>query len=146
MILILKINNTLVYQKKFENKELEALLHGNSCQMRADLAESLGVDHTSFKMIESIKNDSKARTLGGIQVEAERCRTAPCHVWTSLIQQQKRKGFRSASWLLMKKGYTTKTLHIEDHGVSPVMHWHWQQSRISMVQSFCSTFGGISRV
>ena len=32
--------------KKFEDEELEALLHEDSCQAQAELAESLGVDHT----------------------------------------------------------------------------------------------------
>ena len=33
--------------KKFEDEELEALLHEDSCQAQAELAESLGVDHTT---------------------------------------------------------------------------------------------------
>ena len=52
--------------KKFEAEELEALLHKDSCQVQAELAESLGVDHHSFKTFESIQNDSKARTLGAV--------------------------------------------------------------------------------
>jgi len=34
--------------KKFEDKELEALLHEHSCQTLVELAESLGVDHTTI--------------------------------------------------------------------------------------------------
>ena len=33
--------------KKFEDNELEALLHEDSCQAQAELVESLGVDHTT---------------------------------------------------------------------------------------------------
>ena len=33
--------------KKFEDEELEALLHEDSCQAQTKLAESLGVDHTT---------------------------------------------------------------------------------------------------
>ena len=43
----------------------------------------------SFKMFESIRNDLKARTLGVIQVEAKRCWTASCHVWTATSTAKK---------------------------------------------------------
>ena len=33
--------------KKFEDKELEALLHEDSCQAQAEFSKSLGVDHTT---------------------------------------------------------------------------------------------------
>jgi len=46
MILMLKITN-IGTSKKFEDEELEALLHKNSCQTLAELAKSLGVDHTT---------------------------------------------------------------------------------------------------
>ena len=41
---MLKIKNV---RKKFEDEELEALLDEDSCQTLAELAESLGVDHTT---------------------------------------------------------------------------------------------------
>ena len=44
---MLKIRNALVHQKNFEDKDLEALHHEDSCQVQAELAESLGVDHTT---------------------------------------------------------------------------------------------------
>lgn len=34
--------------KKFEDEELEALLHEDTCQTLAELEESLGVDHTTI--------------------------------------------------------------------------------------------------
>ena len=40
-----KIKNALVHWKSLKTKELEALLHKDSCQVQAELAESLGVDH-----------------------------------------------------------------------------------------------------
>ena len=43
----------------------------------------------------------------------------------------------------MKSGYISIALSIEDCGVSPAMHQHRLQSRIFMVRSFCSAFGGI---
>ena len=52
--------------KKFKDKELEALLHEDLCQEQGELAESLGVNHNSFEMFESIWNDSIARTLGAV--------------------------------------------------------------------------------
>jgi len=41
--------------KKFEDKELEALLHENSCQTLTELAESLGVHHNSFETFETLE-------------------------------------------------------------------------------------------
>ena len=66
----------------------------SACQAQAELAESLEVDHTNFKMFESVKNDSKARTMGAISVEAERHQTASCHV-NSCFSGRKRKVFAS---------------------------------------------------
>jgi len=41
--------------KKFEDEELEVLFHEGSCQTLAELAKSLGVDHTTVsKQFESI--------------------------------------------------------------------------------------------
>lgn len=41
MILMLKIMNALVHQKKFEDEDLEeALLHENSCQVQTEIAKS----------------------------------------------------------------------------------------------------------
>ena len=45
--MILKIKTALAHRKKFEDKELEALLHENSCQAEVELEESLGVDYTT---------------------------------------------------------------------------------------------------
>jgi len=68
--------------KKFEDKELEALLHEDSSQTLGELAESLGVDHTTvskrLKVLGMIH--TKARTLGAVRLEAERRRTASFHV------------------------------------------------------------------
>ncbi|EGI63494.1 Mariner Mos1 transposase [Acromyrmex echinatior] len=46
--------------KKFEDEELKTFLHEDSCQMLAELAESLGVDHTTIskhlKLLRMIQN------------------------------------------------------------------------------------------
>ena len=47
IILMLKIKNTLAHRKKFKDEELEALLHEDSCQLQAELPESLEVGHTT---------------------------------------------------------------------------------------------------
>ena len=62
--------------KKFEDKELEALLHEDSYQAQAEITESLGVVHTL--VLKSIRNVSKIRTLGAIQTEKF---FAPYHDW-----------------------------------------------------------------
>ena len=39
-----------------KTKKLEALLHEDSCQVQAELAESLGVDHTTvFKCLKALR-------------------------------------------------------------------------------------------
>ena len=53
--------------KKFEDEELEALLHVDSCQVQAEHAESLGVDYTT------VLKCLKARTVGAVRVEVEKC-------------------------------------------------------------------------
>jgi len=73
--------------RKFEDEELEALLHEDSYQTLAELAESLGIDHTIIlkrNKFESIRNDSKARTLDAVVVEAERRRTT-FHVFSFYV-------------------------------------------------------------
>jgi len=52
--------------KKFEDKELEALLEENQSQTQEELAESLGVTTSRFCTIESHGNDSKTRKLGAL--------------------------------------------------------------------------------
>ena len=54
--------------KKFEDKELEALVHVDSCQVQAELTESLGVDHTT--VLKCLK------ALGMIQKQDIRCCTS----------------------------------------------------------------------
>jgi len=56
--------------KKFEDKELEALLKDQS-QTQKELAESLGVIQQAVSAIESHGNDSKTRKLG-VLTETER--------------------------------------------------------------------------
>jgi len=42
--LISRIKNA---PKKFQDEELEAIFHEDACQTLAELAESLGIDHTT---------------------------------------------------------------------------------------------------
>ena len=65
--------------KKFEDPELEAFLHEDACQAQGELAESSILNY-SFETFESIRNGSKAKTLGAKRVEAERRQTASCHM------------------------------------------------------------------
>jgi len=73
--------------KKFEDKELEALLEDQS-QTQEELAESLRVT-SRFCTIESHENDSKTRKLGALWTETERCWKTIFHLWTA----EQRKGF-----------------------------------------------------
>jgi len=42
---------------------------------------------------------------------------------------------------MIKTGYSTIIQSEKGHGVSPAMHQHPRQSRISMIRSFCFAFG-----
>jgi len=57
--------------KKFEDKELEALLEEDQNQTQEKLAESLEVT-SRFCTIESHGNDSKTRKLSALRTETER--------------------------------------------------------------------------
>ena len=73
--------------------------------------------HNSFEMFKSIRNDSKARTLGAVWVEAD----IEWYFVTGekLLQLQKKERFVCiVIWLVMKSRYTMKTLSVEDREVS----------------------------
>ena len=125
--------------KKFEDKELEALLHEDSHQVQAELAESFGVDYTTI--LKCLKALGMIPKWGHWSWEMSN--DILSHV-SSCFNSWKGKFFCIILLLVMKSGYTTVILNIEDHGVSSVMHQHQQQSQISMVWSFCSVFVGIS--
>ena len=108
--------------KKFE---VEELLHEDSCMSGASLTcRIISWSLKSFETFKSIRNDSKARILGAIQVEAERRRTASCHVWIAASTAEKESFFYIVSWPAMKSGYTMITLNVKNRKVSPAMHQH----------------------
>ena len=60
IILIFRTKNVLAHPKQFQNEELEALFYEDSCQTLAELAELLGVDHTTFfKRLEALRTIQK---------------------------------------------------------------------------------------
>ena len=79
-------------EKIFEDSELEALLAALVPSARR-VSKLIGIDSKShFETTQSHGNDSEARKLGSVRVEAERCLTAflCCE---QLLQRQNRKGF-----------------------------------------------------
>ena len=80
MILMLKIKNTLVHQKVWRRRiggiSSWRLTSGTSWTCKI----IRGWTHNSFNLSESIKNDSKARTLGAVRVEVERHWMASFHL------------------------------------------------------------------
>ena len=73
--------------KKFKDKELEALIHEDSCQAQAELAESLEVDHTT------VSKCLKALGMIQKQVNSQRCQMMSCHVWTAASMAEKERFF-----------------------------------------------------
>ena len=92
-ILMLKIKNAQAHRKKFDDEELEALLHKDSCQVQAELAESFGVDQTevskSFKALGMIQKQRHQVPYELKPRDIER-RLVTCE---QQLQWQKRKGF-----------------------------------------------------
>ena len=73
---------------------MEALLHEDSCQLQAEIAESLGVNHTTvFKCLKTLEMIQKQGHWG--LYEAERCQIAFYHVWTAASIAEKETFFAS---------------------------------------------------
>ena len=87
--------------EKFENKELAALLHENSCQVQAELAESLEVDHTT--VLKYLKASELIKKQGLWVLYELKLRDAEQYLvmCKPLLQWQKRKGF----WHFIMTGY-----------------------------------------
>jgi len=61
-------------EKVFEDAELEALLEQVLVSKSKRISTIIGSDSTShFKIPQSHRNDSEARKLGTVRIEAERC-------------------------------------------------------------------------
>ena len=93
-----------------------------------------------FKTPQSHGNDSKARKLGAVRVEAERCLFA-CE---QLLERQRRKGFLHRIVTGDGNGFITITPSAENHGEFPAMLPHRWPNRIFMAPRSCSVFGGNS--
>jgi len=129
MILNLRIRNVLAHRQSFKDEELKELLDQDSCQTLAEFGKILQVDASTVS--------KRLKALGMIQKQGhwvpyelkprdvER-RFLMCEL---LLQRQKRKGF----------------LHRIVTGDEKWIHYD-NQNQISMVRSFFSAFGGISRV
>jgi len=128
MILMSKIKNALAHRKTLRTKNSsEVLLHEDLCQTLAELADSLGVDHNSFETCESIRNKEKSGDIGCPTSWSRETSNGVFFVWTAASMAEKETFF--ASWLVIKNGYTTITLSIENHEVSVAMHQHHWQNR-----------------
>ena len=76
-------------EKVFEDAELEALLEQDSCQTQEELARSLGDSTSHIKTPQSHGNDSEARKLDAVRIEAERCWMAFVCLWTAAWKAKK---------------------------------------------------------
>ena len=79
--------------KKFEDEELEALLHENSCQVQVEHTELLGVDHTT--VLKCLKALEMIQKQGHWVPYKLKLRDVEWHLvmCEQLLQQQKKKGF-----------------------------------------------------
>ena len=93
MISMLKIKNALAHLKSLKMKNWTS----TSWRLVSDVSWTCRIirswSNNSFETFESIRNASKARILGAIQVEAESHWTASCHVWTAALTAEKKSSF-----------------------------------------------------
>jgi len=137
--------------KKFEDKELEALLEEDQSQTQEELAESLRVTQQAVSV--------RLRAMGMIQKQGNwvpyelksRDVERRFFICEQLIQRQQRKGFFCIGliWLEMKSGYFT-TPRRKNTTLSPVNRCHRPQhqhhGRTFMVRRLCSVSGRTKRV
>ena len=137
--------------KKFEDKQLEALLDEDPSQTQEELAESLEVTQQAVSV--------RLKSMGMIQKQGSwvpyelKPRDIERRFFTceQLIQRQQRKGFFYIELLLgMKNGYSMITPRRKNTTLCPIncCHGpqHQHQSRIFMVRRSCCASGGTKRV
>ena len=150
MIFMLKIKNALAHRKSLKTKNWRHYLMKTEKKLKAELTESLGVDDTMvLRRFKALGIIQKQRHWVPNELKPRR-RTASCHVWTVVSMAEKERFialYRDWRWkVALKSGFNMITLSVEDCRVSPAIHQHGQQSRISMGRSFCTASGEISWV
>ena len=104
----------------------------------------IGSDSTShFKTPQSHGNDSEARKLSTVRIEAERCWTALVCV-NSCLKGKDERDFCIALWLGTKNEFITIIPSAENHGEFPAMLPRRRPNRIFTAPRSCSVFGGTS--
>jgi len=110
---------------------LETLLHENSCQALTELAQSLGVDHTTIsKRLKALGMIQKQGHCVLYEAEDVERRLFTCE---QLLQQQEKVFLYRI--VTGNEKWIHYILNIENHGVSPAMHQYRRQNPISMVPS-----------
>ena len=131
---------------KFEDKELEEILDEDRSQTLVELGRPLQVDESTvskrLKMLGTIQKQGHWVPYELKPRDVER-RFVTCEL---LLQQQKSKGFLHRIVTGDEKWIHYDNPKRRKSGVNPALHQHRPQSQISMIRSFFSLFGGISRV
>jgi len=131
--------------KKFEDKELEALLEEDQSQMQEELAESLGVTQQaiSVRSHESHGNNSKTRKLSALWTEIGRRWKEIFHLRTDSKTTEKRFFASDCDWRW--DGYSTITPRRKNTMLSPINRCHRPQhqhyGRTFMLRRSCSVSG-----
>ena len=126
-------------KKIFEDSELVALL-AEDAPNRNWIDRIIGSNSTShFETRQSHGNNSEARKLGSIRVEAERCSTASLLV-NNCLKNRIGRGFNISLWPVTKNGSTTIIPSAVNHGECPDMPPRRLPDRIFTIPRLCSTF------
>jgi len=136
--------------KLFEDAKLEALLDEEPCQVQEELTESLGVAQSNISMhLKAIGMIQKQENWITYELKLRDLESGFFTMREQLLQWQKWNGFlyriitSDEKWIHYDFAYIQSE---NNHEISTAMHQHPWQSRISVVPSLCSVFGGISHV
>ena len=99
-----------------------------------------------FETPQSHENDSEARKLCSLRVEAERCWTAFLCLWTAASKTESEGVFTSQLWSAKKNGSTMIIPSAENHGKYPDIPPCGRPDQIFTVLKLYSAFGGTSSV
>ena len=147
-ILALKTSLALDSQKKFENKELEALLEEDQSQTQA--CRIIGGNSTRrFCTVESHENDLKTRKLGTLWTETER-HWKVFHLWIADSKTIEKRFFASDCDWRWEVDILRQPQEEKNTTLSPVNRCHRPQhqhhGRTFMVWKSCSISDGTKRI
>ena len=136
--------------KKFEDKELEALLEEDQSQTQEKLAESLGITQQAVLYDWEPWEWFKNKEIGCLMNWNREILKGDFSLAKSWFKDNREKVFCIGLWLEMRSGYSTTTPRRKNTTLSLVNRCHWPQhqhhGRTFMVRRSCSVSDGTKRI